>query len=90
MIDRVTRDLFGVELVELKGVRVAGVRCVECGRRGYCVKVCRRRSLRGAGALDELELRWAYCARLVYSNNWLPLAMYSRRGAPTRRSSRMT
>jgi len=68
-IDVFERQLFGVLVVDAKARRTVAPPCPECGRRGYHVKVCRRRSLLDAGAraVDELDLRWQYLARIVFS-----------------------
>jgi len=69
-IDPIERQLFATLVVDRKVKRVSQPRCPECGRRGYHVKVCRRSLLTaGAPLINELELRWAYVARLAWSNN---------------------
>ena len=66
----VEKTLFETLVIERKvGVRVPGLRCPECGRRGYCLRVCRRSHLRGGALGDELELRWQYVAQLIFSRH---------------------
>ena len=88
-IDVFERQLFGVFVIETKARRTAEPPCPDCGRRGYHVKVCARRSLLDAGAaradgraITELELRWIYIARVQYSQGSPVRFPDTRRGAP--------
>ena len=78
-IDVFERQLFGVFVIEAKAetrTRVYAPACPECGRRGYHVSVCARRSLLDAGAarangraLSELEIRWVYFVLVKHFSN---------------------
>jgi hypothetical protein len=81
-IDLLERRLFDVAVIEVKAKRTASLLCPVCGRRGYCVRVCSRRSLRGGSALEEFALRWSYVARVVWSNDSIARASSWPRSAP--------
>ena len=87
----VEKTLFEVFVVERKhSLRAVSITCIECGRRGYCLRVCRRSHLRGGAPGDELELRWAYCAQLIFSRGAAELArLKSFVRIPDTRRSRM-
>lgn len=74
----VEKTLFDVRVIERKHARVVALRCPECGRRGYCLRVCRRSHLRGGALGDELGLRWHYVAQLIFSAGAPELARLAR------------
>jgi hypothetical protein len=86
-MDLFVRRLFDALVIEVKAARVVAPRCPECGRRGYCLRVCRRSHLRGGALDDELELRWVYTAQLIFSRGARELAGFVR--IPDVRRSRM-
>jgi hypothetical protein len=79
-VDLYERDLFSTRIRDFKAHRTVAPRCPECGRRGYCVSICRRR----AAGLIDIALRWVYLAQLEFSSgNGGPRLV---RGAPVKGS----